>query len=215
MVRDRAHSERRHAWPCFPSRPMLSLCVTLFVGACGGEVIEADPITVSSTGSSTVSSTGSGASTSTPYVLAIRHCCLHSSAIVFDAAVAVEGGVISMTLQPLLDKDRVTPVGEPRSVGPFPVDDSGLYMASFEMMIPAEAIPYCPLAAEPGTPIPSDIQLYALEPTCGLASGSLNYGIIEMFGSCATFAMVPASDPEARAHTVIDCSGTYAGWPAP
>ena len=194
----------------FLGRLSRNLCVaglTLFAGACGGEVIEVDP--------STVSSTGSGATPSTPYVLAVRHCCIHSSAIVFDAAVAEEGGTINMTLQALLATDRATPVGESRSIGPFPLDDSGLYAASFAMVIPAEAILACPLGAEPGTPIPAEIQLRAQEPTCGVASGRLDFGIDQIFSSCATFAMVPASDPEARAHTVIDCAGTYAAWPSP
>ena len=177
----------------------LSCCVALLLVGCGGIA------TLDNTNDA--GSAASGGLRAGSYVLSLSFWGEPRTPFMFDAKLDVSSNLMTITLQALAAADRLTPVGQQSTAGPFPVLESGLYTAGLVSTLPAEAVPFFPTEdAE------LQFQLEAQRPTCGLVSGDLTFvSSIPTDLTGSTYAMLPADHPDARVNPIIDCAGTHAG----
>lgn len=166
--------------------------------ACGGNAFVDE-------GNGSISTSASVGESTATNVLALSYVLAPLYPVVFDVTVDAQMNQLSLLLQPLAARDRTTAVGAAVWHGPFAVDGGGLYIAKILMGIPVEALPF------ERYDIDIDIELEALDPTCGVFGGLLIY--TEHPGSIpvefrGAYAMQPVSH-EARVNPVIDCAGTH------
>ena len=177
----------------------------LLVLACGGEVTENSQ---GSGGNEPTCASVEADGSTLQYVLSVA-----SPALVlypwfsFDATLSANTDEMCMVIQPLAAADRTTPVGSPEYGGPYPLDETGRFVAHYVLVIPKEA----DAAYGADRDIPADFQLEAKAPTCGSVTGcSYPAGTLCHALDGSTFALTPLSDPDAHTRPIIDCAGTRA-----
>jgi hypothetical protein len=140
--------------------------------------------------------------------------------VLYDAQVTTADGAngltLSMTIDPLDARDRMTPLGVPQDYGPFDVDaTSGAFTVDFgELTIPGKGNPVILDTDIVGTVTAIGTLCTPFEILCGAIEGQITApSEIDLKDSTFTIEAVPdgGSYPDPPK---IDCAGTLAG-PAP
>ncbi|HVW28046.1 MAG TPA: hypothetical protein VHC69_21935 [Polyangiaceae bacterium] len=150
-----------------------------------------------------------------PYLLAISASIAPGTPILALLDVSTpatqDGAALAFVAQPLAASDRRTKVGEPLSLGPFPIDGDGAFHADITgLSVSGDANP-----VTPGAPIEADLELTGnlcakTRLYCGNVSGQIIRPLkLSLDGSTFTLTPIPpgSSLPE---QPTIDCRGTLA-----